>query len=119
MKNLSFYVSIALVFAVLMLGLVGCGQMDLDTPEKRYLAVNSAATAILKGAEQYVDACNTKPKDNPCYDKFPKINKGAKTLKASLVETDKVFITKNSPYYDLSLSAAENAMKELHNLIKE
>ena len=40
-------------------------------------------------------------------------------MKQAMAQADRVFITKDSEYYDLSLSAAENAAMNLRRIIKE
>ncbi len=99
------------------LALAACSH--IETPEERYYATVSFVKATGEVAEVYVDACNKLPKDDPCRDKFPAINSGAKTLKTAMAEANRVFVTKDSPFYDLSLTAAQNAALHLRTVLKD
>lgn|SRR4051812_642406 len=106
-----------ILILVVLVAITGCNK--LDTPQSRYFTVVGAVTATGKLVETYVDTCNTLGTAAPCRNKYPAINAGAKTLEAAMHQADKVFVTKDSQYYDLSLTAVENATNDLQNILKE
>lgn len=97
------------------LALAACAATS--TPQDKYFALTEAVTVVAQAAETYVDVCNAQPKGDPCYAKFPLINSGTKTMLTALRQADKVFVTKDSAYYDLSLTVAQNAANDLKNLL--
>ena len=103
------------IIAALLLS--ACGMMQ--TPHDRYYAMIGFVTSTGGIVEKYVDYCRVQPATASCRDKFPKINEGAAAMKQAMAQADRVFITKDSEYYDLSLSAAENAAMNLRRIIKE
>lgn len=102
---------------VLILILSSCSS--LKTPEDKYLALTTSASIATSVAQNYVDDCKVKPKVDPCYRKFPAINTAAKATLKAKAQADRVFITKDSEYYDLSLSTLENTINDLTILITE
>ena len=108
-----------LLLCVLVPLLSACALIkQADTPEKRYYELNGAAVVVLRLADAYVKDCKVKNMNDPCYGRFPSIRTGAITLRASLDQADKVFITHDSEFYDMSLSVTENAVKNLQNAFK-
>lgn len=91
----------------------------LKTPEEKYYALAASVSASAKVATQYVKECKQEQDMHPCYDNIPKIHEAAKKLESAMNQTDKVFITKDSEYYDLSLTASENALAMLQKLLTE
>jgi hypothetical protein len=90
-----------------------------DKPEERYYAINNAVVVVLRTADSYVSECKEKPIQDDCRTKFPAINKRVKELKEALSQTDKVFISKDSQFYELSLTVLQNALKNLQNLLNK
>ena len=103
------------ILTFFLLALSSCAS--LQTPEDRYFALTGAVTVAAQATESYVDTCHAQPVTDPCYEKLPKINAAAKGMLDALHQADKVFVTKDSAYYNLSLSVAENAVNDLKNII--
>lgn len=102
---------------LLVLAVTGCASVK--TPQERYFATLTAATATLNVAQGYADQCLLRSTDDPCYTVLPKMGVAIQTVKKAKDQADKVFVTEDSQYYDLSLTATENATKGLKDLIKE
>jgi len=85
----------------------------LSTPTDKYYAATQAVTAVGQATETFIDTCKTLPVTNSCYSKLPAIHTAAVTVQKSVKELDKVFVSGDSQYYDLSLSVTENAIKDL------
>lgn len=100
-----------------LLALTACAAFD--TKEERYFAMVGFVKATGDIAEAYVDACRGRAEDHPCREKFPRINAAAKALKDASAQADRVFVSKDSEFYDASLTAAENAAMALRKIIKE
>lgn len=102
---------------LILLPLAACSY--LKTPEDKYYALNGAVIATVKVTKEYVKECKQQPQEHDCYDNLPKINSAAKALDTAIQQADKVFVTKDSQYYDLALSVSENALMNLQTLLKE
>lgn len=92
---------------------------NIKTPEDRYYATLTTATAAMNVAQGYADACLERETSDPCYKVLPKVGDAVVALKKAKDQADKVFVTKDSAYYDLSLTATENATNALQTLLKE
>lgn len=105
------------LYLLAVLPMMACSQ--INTPEERYYAANNAVIVALRTTDSYIKECKKQPSDDPCYDKFPAINKSVKTLNSALEQADRVFVTKDATYYDLAISAVDNAVDEIRNILKE
>jgi hypothetical protein len=105
-----------LIYIAPLLCLMGCST--LDTPQSKYYALTVAVTEVANITEKYVDTClNALPVDDKCHDKLPAINAGAKALQSNARELDKIFVSGDSAYYNLSLTLTENAINNLKQLV--
>jgi len=91
----------------------------LKSPEEKYYALAASVSASAKVAAVYVTECKQELKSHPCYDNIPKIHDAAVRLDDSMTQTDKIFVTKDSDYYDLSITASENALAIMQKLLTE
>ena len=105
---------------LILLSLLSLGACSsLQTPDSRYYALTKGVTETAKVAEGYIDGCTVKPVADPCHAVVPRIAHAAAETRATLKQADKVFVTGDSQYYDLSLSVAENALANLQRIITE
>lgn len=101
---------------IALLALSACST--LDTPQERYYALTVGVTQVGNVVEKYVDVCkNELPVDDKCHDKLPAINAGARALQSNARELDKIFVSGDSTYYNLSLTLTENAINNLKQLV--
>lgn len=95
--------------------LAACGQ---TTPEAKYYSLDQSYQITLRTAIAYVDECKASTATNPCHGTLPKIKQALDVADAAFDQADKVFVTRDSKFYDLSLSAAENALNAIQLLLK-
>jgi hypothetical protein len=102
-----------LLLIPLMLALSACsGRVD---PKRDYYVLNHVYVSGLNVANDFVQDCVKKqPADHPCHDAVPPIQSAVKVTKQVFLQADKVFVTKDSKYYNLSLSVASGAREEVH-----
>lgn len=105
-----------ILFAILLL-LPACSA--LQSPADRYYATVTFVKATGELAQIYVDTCKQQTTDAPCRRKFAAINSGAMLMKNVSSQADKIWVSKDSKYYDLSLTAAQNAALALRNILEE
>lgn len=99
---------------ILMLTLcVAAAGCAAKTPEDRYYAATNALIAVLKPVGEYAADCTPKPALDPCHARVEAVKPKLRSAKKILAETDKVFVTHDSEYYDLSLTTVQNLTKDL------
>lgn len=105
-----------LIYILPLLCLMGCST--LDTPQDKYYALTVGVTEVANITEKYVDTClNVLPVDHNCHDKLPAINAATRALQSNVKELDKIFVSGDSAYYNLSLTLTENAINDLKQLV--
>lgn len=108
-----YLVTFALMACVTLL-LVACAAVELaKTPKDRYYAVNAVYVALLTDIKLYGDACKPKPATDPCYQHMAKMKPLVAHADELFTQADKVFITGDSAFYDLSLSITGNIIRDL------
>lgn len=105
------------LYLLAILPLMACSS--IDTPDERYYAANNAVVVVLRATDSYIKECKKQVATDPCYAKFPALNKSVKTLSSALAQADKVFVTKDNAYYDLAISAVQNAIDEIRNILSK
>lgn len=105
-----------LIYILPLIFLTACSTFE--SPEAKYYAVKKAAVEVAKEVEAKVDECLAKSFDDPCRDNLKTINKAAKSMDSNLEEMNKIFLSHDSTYYNLSLSITENAVNDLKHLLE-
>lgn len=100
-----------------MLILAACSV--INTPEERYYAANNGVVVVLRAVDSFVKDCKLQVPTDPCYAKFPAINKSVKVLKTAVAQGDKVFVTKDETYYDIAITTVESAVAQLRNILSQ